>query len=154
MTSSKDFDTKYKIWPPLREISDQKALIKGLKDGVIDMLTTDHQPLNIELKKTEFEHAEFGSIGLESAFGVLNKKFGLETTIDFLTRGKTRFQQETHSINVNQKANLSLFNPDEEWTFTENDIYSKSKNAIFLGEKLKGKAYGIVNKNQVYVANR
>jgi len=148
----KNFDTKYKIWPPLREISDQKALIKGLKDGVIDMLTADHQPLNIELKKTEFDHAEFGSIGLESAFGVLNEKFGLEATIDFLTRGKTRFQQETNSIDINQKANLSLFDPDEEWIFTEKDIYSKSKNSIFLGEKLKGKAYGIINQNQVYVA--
>lgn len=148
-----DFDTKYKIWPPLRETTDQKALIKGLKDGVIDMLTTDHQPLNIELKKTEFEHAEFGSIGLEAAFGLLNKKFGLETTIDFLTRGKARFQQEINTIDINQKANLSLFNPNGEWTFTEKDIYSKSNNAIFIGEKLKGKAYGIINKNQIYVAN-
>ena len=150
----KDFDTKYKIWPPLRETADQKALIKGLKDGIIDMLTTDHQPLNIELKKTEFEHAKFGSIGLESAFGVLNKKFDLETTIDFLTRGKSRFNQESNSIDINQKAELSLFSPNVEWTFTENDIYSKSKNAIFLGEELKGRAYGIINKKQIYVGNR
>lgn len=149
----KDFDTKYKIWPPLRELSDQKALIKGLKNGSIDMLTTDHQPYNIELKKTEFEHAAFGSIGLESAFGALNKKFGLASSIDFLTRGKARFNQKSSSIDINQKAELSLFNPDVEWTFSENDIYSKSKNAIFLGEKLKGKAYGIINKNQYYVAD-
>ncbi|RRO26133.1 dihydroorotase [Flavobacteriaceae bacterium 14752] len=147
-----DFDTKYKVWPPLRETQDQKALIKGLKSGVIDMVTTDHQPLNIELKKTEFEHASFGSIGLESAFGVLNKKLGLEQSLAYLTRGKMRFNQPISTIEVGQNAELTLFNPDIDWTFSETDIVSKSKNAIFLGEKMKGKALGIVNKNQFYVS--
>lgn len=149
-----DFDTKYKIWPPLREASDQKALIKGLKDGIIDMVTSDHQPLNVELKKTEFEHAKFGSIGLEAAFGSLCKKFGLENSIDYLTRGKARFQQDINRIDINHQAELSLFNPDIEWTFAESDIYSKSKNAISIGEKLKGKAYGIINKNQYYASKQ
>lgn len=150
----KDFDTKYKVWPPLRESSDQKALLKGLKSGVIDMLTTDHQPLNIELKKTEFEHAAFGSIGLESAFGILNKKLGLEQSIRLLTQGKTRFNEPLSSIEVGQNAELTLFNPELEYMFTEKDIVSKSKNAMVLGEKLKGKALGIINKNQLYVAEQ
>ncbi|WP_371815953.1 hypothetical protein [Flavobacterium sp. CS20] len=117
------------------------------------MVTSDHQPLNIELKKTEFEHAAFGSIGLESAFGILNKKLGLEPSINYLTRGKTRFNQAFSSIEVGQNAELSLFDPDIKWTFSEDDIISKSKNAIFLSETLKGKALGIVNKNQFYVTD-
>jgi dihydroorotase len=146
------FDSKYKIWPPLREKSDQEALIKGLKNGIIDMVTCDHLPLNIELKNTEFEHAEFGSIGLESAFGALHKILGLELSIEVLTRGKSRFNASTSKIDLNQPAIMSLFDPDADWDFNENDIYSKSKNAIFLGESLKGKAYGIINKAKCYVS--
>lgn len=152
-SSLNDFNTKYKVLPPLREECDRQALIDGVKDGSIDMITADHNPINIELKKTEFEYAAFGSIGLESAFGVLNNTFGLEQSIDFLTRGKTRFQQEKTSVKTNQVAILSLFNPNTEWTFKEKDIFSKSKNSIFLDEKLKGKAYGIINKDQYYVSN-
>lgn len=146
------FDTKFKVYPPLRELSDQKALIDGLKDGTIDMATSDHQPLNIELKNTEFEHARFGSIGLESAFGILNNILDLEKSVEVLTKGKTRFKQADNSIDINQPAILSLFNPDINWRFTERDILSKSKNAIFLGETHKGKAYGIINKGRYYVS--
>ncbi len=147
-----DFDTKFKVWPPLRESEDQKALLKGLKSGIIDMVTTDHQPLNIELKKTEFEYAAFGSIGLESAFGILNKKLGLEESITCLTRGKSRFNQAESNLEVGQNAELTLFNPDIKWVFSENDINSKSKNAIFLNETLQGKALGVINKNQFHVS--
>lgn len=146
------FDTKFKVFPPLREIVDQKALVEGLIDGTIDMVTTDHQPLNVELKRTEFEHAAFGSIGLESAFGILNKIMGLENSINALTKGKTRFKQADHKIDIDQAAVLSLFNPEETWIFTEKDILSKSKNAIFLDERLLGRAYGIINKGSYYVS--
>jgi len=148
----KDFDTKYKICPPLREQSDKEALIKGLNDGTIDMVTSDHNPMNIELKKTEFENAAFGSIGLESAFGALNQAFGLEDSIDYLTKGKQRFKQPKNTIEPQQPADLSLFNPDKEYTFSEKDIFSKSKNSIFLGEKLKGEVYGIINNAKYYVS--
>ncbi len=146
------FDSKYKIWPPLRETSDQEALIEGLKKGIIDMVTCDHLPLNIELKNTEFEHAEFGSIGLESAFGALNKLFGLDESVEFLTRGKSRFNATRTHIDVEQPAVLSLFDPDINRTFSEEDIHSKSKNAIFEGEDLKGKVYGIINNGKYYVS--
>lgn len=147
-----DFDTKYKICPPLRDQSDKEALIEGLEDGTIDMVTTDHNPINIELKKTEFENADFGSIGLESAFGALNNYFGLEHSVDFLTRGKNRFKQPRNTIEPKQIADLTLFNPDNEYTFSLKDISSKSKNSIFLGEKLKGKVYGIINNEKYYVS--
>jgi dihydroorotase len=147
-----EFDSKYKVMPPLRETEDVEALKAGLADGTIDMVTTDHNPLNIELKKTEFENAEFGSIGLESSFGILNSIFELEDAIAYLTKGRNRFKIREHQIKEGEFAELTLFNPDVEWVLEEKDIKSKSKNAIFLGEKHKGKAYGIINNNDYYVS--
>ncbi len=86
-----NFDSNYKVSPPLRTITDKKALLKGLKDGVIDYVTTDHTPVNIEEKRLEFDNAEYGSVGLENAFGVLNLLFDLNTTISLLSNGKERF---------------------------------------------------------------
>jgi len=80
-----DFNTNYKVLPPLRTQPDIDALISGIKDGTIDMVTTDHTPINIEEKKIEFDHANYGSIGLESAFGALQNIFTTKKTIDLLT---------------------------------------------------------------------
>jgi len=145
------FDSKYKIWPPLREEFDRVALIKGVENGIIDLVTCDHLPLNVELKNVEFENAEFGSLGLESSFGALNKLFGLETSIKILTNGKSRFKIGNSSIDVGKMAKLSLFDPEIEYDFNEKHTSSKSKNSIFLNEKLKGKAIGIINNNNYYV---
>lgn len=144
-----DFNTNAKVLPPLRTKKDVNALIKGLTDGTIDMVTSDHNPIDTENKKVEFDHALFGSIGLESAIGALNSIFSAEESIDFLTRGKARFQLENTSIKEGNPANLSLFNPDKEFIFSEADIYSTSKNCIFLGQQLKGKAYGIITEKGI-----
>ena len=138
-----DFNTNYKVLPPLRTKTDTAALIEALKDGTIDMVCTDHNPIDIEHKNVEFDHAMFGSIGLESAFGALNKVFSTEQTVSLLTKGKSRFGIRTHSINEGEIADLSLFNPDKSYTFTENTIWSTSKNSCFLNDTLKGEAYGI-----------
>lgn len=143
------FDTNYKLMPPLRTESDRKALIKGLKEGTIDGVTSDHNPIDVEHKRTEFDHAMFGSIGLESCFGALLKVTDLDTAIKALTGLKASFGLENHPIEEGAKASLTLFNPEESWTFTEEDILSTSKNAALLGQDLKGKAYGIINNNQV-----
>jgi len=80
-----DFDTRYKVNPPLRETKDLKALLNGLIDGTIDMITSDHNPIDIENKKLEFAHALNGTIGLESLFGAVNSVLDLETSIKALT---------------------------------------------------------------------
>src|SRR5690606_24249475 len=67
-----DFNTNFKVLPPLRTQEDVDALIEGVKDGTIDMVTSDHNPMDVEHKKIEFDHAAYGTIGLESAFGALN----------------------------------------------------------------------------------
>jgi len=145
------FDTNYKLLPPLRTNEDVKALLKGLKEGTIDGVTSDHDPIDIEHKKTEFDHANFGSIGLESCFGALNSRIDLETTIAALTNLRNCFGIPSEEIKEGSKANLSLFNPEIEWTFSENDIRSTSKNSALLNCRLKGKAYGIYANNQLVI---
>ena len=143
-----DFNTNFKVLPPLRTQTDIEALIEAVKDGTIDMVTTDHSPIDIEEKKIEFDHANYGTIGLESAFGALQNIFTTKKTIEVLTKGKTRFGLEQTPIQIGNTANISLFNPDEKYEFIKSNIISKSKNAIFENETLKGRVYGIIAKNK------
>ncbi|NLP57000.1 dihydroorotase family protein [Lutibacter sp. B1] len=146
----KDFNANTKVLPPLRTLKDTKALIKGLNEGIIDAITSDHNPLDIEHKKVEYKNAKFGTIGLESLFGALNKNIDLEILIEGLTtKPKTVFNIEYYSIKEGEKANLTLFNPNFESIFTEKDILSTSKNAIFLNKKMKGKVYGIISNKKI-----
>ena len=143
------FNTNLKVLPPLRTKGDCNALIEGLKDGTIDMVTSDHNPIDIEHKNIEFDYAKYGTVGLESAFGALNTVFTIKKTIDLLTKGKERFGISSHSISVGNKADVTLFNPNIELSFTKENIYSASKNSIFEQHKLKGKVYGILSNNQL-----
>ena len=146
------FDTRYKVSPPLRTETDRKALLKGIKDGTIDMITSDHNPIDIEHKKMEFDTAKNGTIGLESAFGALMTVLPIETIIEKLTAGKSIFSIESQSIEEGSKANLTLFNPEPKSIFTKSNILSKSKNSAFLGMEIKGKVYGIVNQRKIILA--
>jgi len=136
------FNSNYKVLPPLRTQKDVDALIAGIGDGTIDMVTSDHQPIDIEFKKIEFDHASYGTIGLESAFGALNKALGVTKTVQMLTGGKSIFGIESSPIKKGNKADITLFNPDEESTFSESQIFSTSKNSAFIGKSIKGKVYG------------
>ena len=143
------FDTRYKVLPPLRNESDRKALIKAVKDGVIDMITSDHNPIDIEHKKMEFDLAVNGTIGLESAFASLMTVLPLEIVVTKLTSGKINFGIEENPIAEGQIANLTFFTPDGTSVFSKVNIHSKSKNSAFLGQKQKGKVYGVYNQNQL-----
>jgi dihydroorotase len=142
------FDANTKVLPPLRTTKDSKALIKGINDGTVDMITSDHNPIDVEHKKVEYNNAKFGTIGLESLFGALNTKLELTTLIECLTaKPRERFRIPISRVDVGEKANLTLFNPDFEYNFTEDHILSNSKNAVFLNKQLNGKAYGVFNNN-------
>ncbi|MCX7549746.1 dihydroorotase [Xanthomarina sp. F2636L] len=143
------FNTNFKVLPPLRTQEDINALIDGLKDGTIDMITSDHNPIDIEHKKIEFDLAKYGTIGLESAFGILNNRFSTKKTIDYLTKGKSRFGIPSQVIAIGNKADLTLFNPNGNQKFSKDDIKSTSKNAIFLDCETKGEVYGIVANNKL-----
>ncbi|GAB4516190.1 MAG: dihydroorotase [Allomuricauda sp.] len=139
------FDTNFKVSPPLRTKSDSKALIKGLKNGTIDFVTSDHVPMDVEHKRVEFDNAKNGSLGLESAFGALNTLFDLDETVKLLTNGRSRYQIESPKLEEGAKACLTLFNPEGEYVFEAKDIRSTSKNSMFVGASLKGKVYGIIH---------
>ena len=147
------FDTRYKVLPPLRSNTDCTALIKGLKDGTIDVICTDHSPEDEENKKTEFDNAAFGIIGLETAFGLIGKHLSAHLSLaeiieKIAINPRKLLQLESAKIEEGNTANLTLFDPDIEWEFQKIDIKSKSVNTPFIGEKLKGKALAIYNKGK------
>ena len=150
------FDTRYKVMPPLRSKKDCTALIKGLKDGTIDVICTDHSPEDEENKKTEFDNAAFGIIGLETAFGLIGKHLSKHLSLAEIIKKiainpRKLLQLKSGNIEEGNTANLTLFNPDLEWEFQKTDIESKSVNTPFVGEKLKGKALAICNKGKFLV---
>jgi dihydroorotase len=147
-----EFDTRFKVTPPLRTESDRQALLNGVLDGTIDMITTDHNPIDIEHKKMEFDGAKNGTIGLESCFGTLMTVLPLQVVIEKLTSGKKTFGIPEEIIANGSKANLTLFNPDFKSVFSKSSILSKSKNSAFLGTEIQGKVYGIINQDQLILA--
>ena len=144
-----EFDTRYKVTPPLRSEADRLALIEGVKNGIIDTITSDHNPIDIEHKKMDFDTAKNGTIGLESAFGALLTILPVETVVEKLTSGRALFGLKIPSIIEGTPANLCLFNPDGKSTFTLDKILSKSMNSAFIGSEIKGEVYGILNQNQL-----
>ena len=140
----REFDTNFKIIPPLRNRKDQRALREGLLDGTIDMVTSLHQPLNPELKELEFVRAKEGSIGLEAAFGILLNYFPLDKSIAFLTRGKTTFKIEDFGFKIGCPADFTFFSPKGNSKLKKANLYSSSKNCLFLDSTIKGTVYGSI----------
>jgi dihydroorotase len=144
-----EFDTRQKVAPPLRDCETNAALINGILDGTIDVITSDHNPIDIEHKKMEFDLATNGTIGLESAFSALATILPVEVIIEKLTSARAVFGLESiNPFEVKNKANFTLFTTNEIWEFSKKDIKSKSKNSAFLGQKMKGKVVGILANNQ------
>lgn len=147
------FDTRFKVTPPLRTEADRLALIEGLKEGTIDTITTDHNPIDIEHKKMEFDLAKNGTIGLESAFGALLTVLPVELIVEKLTSGKSIFNIDNQSLEENKKANITLFSTEGSTIFGKEHILSKSKNSAFLGTEMKGKVYGVYNHGKLIINN-
>jgi len=148
-----NFDTRFKVAPPLRTETDRQALIAGILDNTINMVTSDHNPIDIEHKKMEFDLAKDGTIGLETAFGALLTVLPLEKVIQKLTAGKATYvpeiSGEKQNIAEGKIANISLFNPEGKSIFSSENILSKSKNSVFLGTEMRGKVYGIYNQGKL-----
>ena len=147
------FDTHYKVMPPLREASDIKELINGLIDGTIDFISSNHAPIDEEGKNLEFTYADFGAIGLETTFGLINKHLHNSLTINDLVQliavnPRRVLGLDIPTIAVGTLANLTLFNPSLEWTFETKNIQSKSKNTPLIGSVLRGYVLGVVNQKQ------
>jgi dihydroorotase len=150
------FDTNYKVLPPLKTKNEIKALLKALQDDTIDTISSMHIPQDIESKKVEFDYAEFGMLGLETAYAAVNtasgKKLSDEKIIEKLAIAPRKIlNQPVPSIEKDAAANLTLFDNASEWVFTEKSIQSKSKNSPFIGMRFTGKVIGTVNNNQTHL---
>jgi dihydroorotase len=146
------FDTNYKVLPVLRSEEDRIALWSGLQNGTIDAIVSDHRPNDTEETVLEFDNANFGSIQLQTVFGALGtcKEFDLSLVIEKLTIGpRTVYGIDSHKIEVGTAADLTLFVPNEEWTFTTEINLSKSNNSPFIDKKLKGNVYGVINNGKL-----
>lgn len=152
-----EFDTNYKVNPPLRTQADIEALKKGIADGTIDAIVSDHLPQDIESKAVEFDYADNGMTGLETAFALVNTvkgKISIEQLVNKLAiRPREILNLNIPSIKEGEKANITFFDPEHEWQFTEKHIRSKSRNTPFIGKKFKGKVIGICNKGKVSLNN-
>jgi dihydroorotase len=156
-TALLNFDTNLKVNPPFRSQTDIEAIWKGLADGTIDAIVSDHNPLDEESKKLEFDLAEFGIIGLQTAFAVMNtfnQTLSLEKLIEkFTVRPRQILKLPSVHIAEGQPANLTLFNTEQQWTFTEKLIRSKSRNTPFIGHTFRGKPVGIINNGKVVLSD-
>lgn len=146
-----NFDSNAKVNPPLRTDDHRKALIKAVKDGVIDTITSDHNPIDIENKKLEFDLAKDGTVGLESAFSALMNVLPVEIIVEKLTSGRSIFGIPSTTIAEGEKADLTLFSTEGKWTFETSNILSKSKNSAFLGKPMSGKVVGTISGNKACI---
>jgi dihydroorotase len=153
-TAVAQYDTNCKLNPHLRSRDDIDALIKGVADGTIDTLTSQHSPHEDDCKRLEFDKADYGMIGLETSYAVSNTAlYGKADTtqmVGLLSLNARRILGlPMTGIAEGEDADLTLFDPDMRWTFTEKDIRSRSKNTPFIGKEFTGKALGIIHKDKI-----
>ncbi len=143
-----DFDTNFKVNPPLRTQKDREILFEGLLDGTIDAIVSSHQPQDIESKNLEFDLAEDGIISLQTVYPILNSlknQIPLNILIEKLAIAPRRILGlEVPTIEEGAEANVSIFHPDLRWKFDKQSNFSKSENSPFFGQELKGKVIGVI----------
>ena len=144
-----DFDTNYKVNPPLREKADNEAIIKGLRDGTIDVLSSGHLPQDEESKNLEFDRAEFGMITLQTFCAHLTslaKFIAWDILIEKVTRAPRKvLGLPMPQVKEDSIANLTLIDPAMKWVLNDESNFSRSKNSPWFGKELKGKAVAVFN---------
>jgi len=146
------FDSMYKVKPPLRTKDDVLALIKGLKDGTIDAIVTQHTPHEVEFKDVEFEVAEYGITGFQTALPLaLKTGLPVELLVDKLAiNPREILGVAVPVIAEGERANLVLFDTETEWEYSNKNNRSKSVNSPFFGQRLKGKVQLTYNNKQIF----
>jgi len=157
----KSYDTNFKMNPPLRTQDDIIAIIKGLKDGTIDCIASDHAPHSIEEKESEFQFAPNGIVGLETIVGLsftelLHKnKISIEELINKLSINPRKILNiPIPKFEVGFVANFTIIDPDLVWTVDISKFKSKSKNSPFDKRLLTGKAIAVINRKKMYADNK
>ena len=151
----KEFDTRYKVMPPLRTERHIEAMKRAVEKDVVCCIASDHTPVDIEDKKCEYDRAAYGTLGLQTAFGaawtVLKDSISLEKMVDLISiNPRRRFGVAVPTIVEGGAAEITMFLPDTTWSFKKEDIVSQSKNSAFLGRELYGKAVATYVKGQLY----
>ena len=138
------YDSRFKMNPPLAAREDREALIAGLADGTVDVIATDHAPHEPALKDVEFDRAPFGILGFETAIAltleqlVQRKKISLTRMIELFTTGPARVLGMERRLAAGQLADITIFSTNHEWTYNVNESPSKSRNSPFDGRTFKG----------------
>jgi len=150
------YDTNAKMSPPLREPEDREAIRQGLKDGTIDVIATDHAPHHYDAKEREFDDAPNGIIGLETALGlaitelVKTGLLSLAELVERMSSGPARiFGLPGGTLAPGAPADVTVFDPDAEWTVHPQEFYSRSRNTPFGGRRLTGRANVTIVRGQV-----
>ncbi len=150
-----NFDTHYKVSPPLREKADQESILKALKDGTLDVLVSGHVPQDDESKWVEFDHAEPGIINLAtvgSQLVALSDEVPIEELIHKISNAPREvLGLEAPTIQEDTKACLTLLDPNRVWNYTEANNFSKSRNSPWLGKQLTGKVVAVFNNNKQWI---
>ncbi|MBI5326060.1 MAG: dihydroorotase [Ignavibacteriae bacterium] len=154
------YDTNFKMNPPLRTDEDIEEIKKGIADGTIDCIATDHAPHTLYEKEVEFEKAPCGIIGLETSLGISisylvnTGVITLNKLIELMSLNPRKIiGLPTIIIKEKEEANLSIFAPGEEWIVDSDLFKSKSRNTPYNGMKLKGKPKYTINNNKIYSSN-
>lgn len=145
------YDSNFKMNPPLREEEDRQAILEGLADGTIEIIASDHAPHCTYEKEVEFDYAPFGILGLETQLGlsltelVHKKVLTLPQLIEKFTVNPARLLRlNKGTLSIGADADITIFDPDAEWTYNVHETASKSRNSPFHGWKLKGKAVATI----------
>lgn len=149
-----DFSSAHKLMPPLREEANRKKLIKALKAGDIDVVSSDHSPEDEERKKCEFDFAAFGTAGIETFFPLLWDALADEVPADRLIAAFSIGPREAAGIPVpkiaeGEKAELTLFSTSGATDFAERPMHSKAYNIAERGKTLRGKVIGVINRGKI-----
>ena len=152
------YDTNLKVNPPLRTREDMLALREAVADGTIDCIATHHMPQDWDNKTCEFEYAKNGMIGLQTCYPVLKTtlpEVSEERWIELLSiNPRTIFGLSLSTVKENERANLTMFQPGENYAFAKEDIKSRSHNSPFIGSAFTGKVAGIINGEKMVLNTR
>lgn len=146
-----DFDSNYKVKPPLRGKTDVKALLAGLKDGTIDAVSSQHRPYEIEFKDVEFEIAAYGIVALQTVLPLLLKA-GLDAgqiAEKLSVNPRKLLGLRVPAIAEGAEANFTVYSPTEEWLYNADSNQSKSANSPLMNKKLTGKVKLVYNNKQI-----
>lgn len=146
------YNTNLKVFPPLRTEEDLVAVADAVDEGVVDCLASHHLPWHKDEKDCEFEYAKFGMAGIQTAFGAAGKRIlNPEKLVSLLTNGRRIFGLPIPEIIEGEIADITLFNPNETYTFALNQNRSLSINNAFIGAELRGRVYGTIHKNKIHL---